>query len=1650
MRKVGKVFKWVLIVLLILLVTAVIVIQTSFFKNFVSRKATAYLKEKIKTEFRIGSIDYSIPNWIELNGLYIEDEMGKVLVRGKKIRVDLNMIGLISGKYEINKVLLDEAELNLSRKPYDSLFNYQFIVNAFVTKDSTAKLDTGTAKPLHLDLKNIEIKNAVVTIDDKYSGMQLQSKVVSFTGVIDKIDLERSFFDIKETRLDRSNIKIRMLAKTAPPPGADSAVQPSFSLQNAIITRSSFIYEDSALQMVSNNVIDSFKLNKLNYETDKIKIDDIVLDNSNIKFANNFAIEKVKAAADTIQKEVAVNNLTITVGAVKLSRNKLTFRDTGKPAAAGGFDPANIQLTNLAAFVKDIKYNSSSFKANIENIALAEAKGFQVDTATAKVSVTNEEYKLDDILIKTPNSYIQGNTWIMPATFSTNPTLDNEVNFINTKLSLKDIELINPAIVNKYKKQLGNNNTLYINVAAKGNAQQFNIQSLSAHTNTNEILLHANGWVGNLHQPKNLQYDLAIHDLLVTRALLLPFVNKPGTEVNLPPSIRMKGKMSGNTVKVNPDVVISSAFGVAMIKGTVAGFDNQKDLSYNLRIAAKQLETGRWINKDSLLGKLTGNLTLKGHGTDYKTATATSTVNFSSFVIKKHEYNNIFLHANAIKGLYQVDGNIDDDALQVDLRSGMSFRGKYPSGKGFINVGNANFGAMGFSTDTLQLKTMMKFDIVNLEPSGLKALVRFDSTALVTGVNTFLIDSMIASGLRDSGLTKFALTSPIVNANMTGDFTYDHLEEMANFYKEKYTKTNRTTRADHISKSNFDLAVVLQPHPMLLALMPGLFFDKNILIKARVDNEKDSSLTFDATAPLLVYNTNRIVNLNAAVNGLQDSIKYKVTIDSASSGALQFFATSLSGGYSNNTFSADLLTKNEAGKDQYEIAITGLKNNDDYRISLSDPLLLNYKSWDVNKSNQVIISKAGFNIQQLEIQKQQEKISVTSISQVPNAPLKINVDRFALSNITGFLNKDSILVDGNLNAAITVGDFDKKMPTANGTVGIDSLQYQRIPVGNVLVNARTIDNSGVSLDGSLTGNNNKVTIAATYNQQNIDANILLEPITLQTLQAFSQGFLAGSKGDITGKIVVNGPVDKPVWNGNLQFNNAVTTVAGYGTQLKIDKQQINLSYPQITFPNFTIKDSLNQPIVINGSLTQSEKEGFITDLNIKTTNFTALANTAAMNSNLYGTAIVDLNMQVTGPAVAPDISGSVALKEKSNITVVRKTQVPSEKDREGVMKFVDMDTIRNELVIPDVASDNVRPVNNKILNYNLNIDISKDAKLNIIVDPITRDELQVQGSGQLNAGVMPNGDVALTGAYNLSKGSYQLNYQFIKRKFVLQEGSSILLSGDPTNAEADITAIYEINAVPYDLLGNELGGISDIEAKLYRQKLPFEVVLNIKGHVLQPQLSFNIRLKEKVAGVNAELSTTIENKLQQIKGDEAQMNKEVFALLIMGRFIGDQSKDFFASSGTAGGLKPQQIVKESVSRFLSEAVNQLAAGLIKGVDLDVNLKTVDDYSSATQRTDLSVGLTRRMLDDRLTITVGKSFTVEGDDPVARGQNNENLNFLPDISTNYKLSKDGKYAMRLYRRNQYEAILDGYFTETGLAFTFSVNYDKFKDLFKKKK
>src|SRR5690606_7850351 len=192
--------------------------------------------------------------------------------------------------------------------------------------------------------------------------------------------------------------------------------------------------------------------------------------------------------------------------------------------------------------------------------------------------------------------------------------------------------------------------------------------------------------------------------------------------------------------------------------------------------------------------------------------------------------------------------------------------------------------------------------------------------------------------------------------------------------------------------------------------------------------------------------------------------------------------------------------------------------------------------------------------------------------------------------------------------------------------------------------------------------------------------------------------------------------------------------------------------------------------------------------------------------------------------------------------------------------------------------------------------------------------------------------------------------------------------------------------------------------------------------------------------VSTDIISDVQTKLTQLRQEPGELNKQVFALLLLNRFVGENPFD----NSAGGSLDANTFAKQSVSKLLSEQLNSLAEGLIEGVDIDFDLATTEDYTTGARedRTDLNIGVSKRLLNDRLTVSVGSNFELEGPRQTNQSQNN----LAGNININYKLSKDGRYALRAYRKNDYTGTVEGYVIETGVAFVISIDYNKLKNIF----
>jgi translocation and assembly module TamB len=165
------------------------------------------------------------------------------------------------------------------------------------------------------------------------------------------------------------------------------------------------------------------------------------------------------------------------------------------------------------------------------------------------------------------------------------------------------------------------------------------------------------------------------------------------------------------------------------------------------------------------------------------------------------------------------------------------------------------------------------------------------------------------------------------------------------------------------------------------------------------------------------------------------------------------------------------------------------------------------------------------------------------------------------------------------------------------------------------------------------------------------------------------------------------------------------------------------------------------------------------------------------------------------------------------------------------------------------------------------------------------------------------------------------------------------------------------------------------------------------------------------------------------------LNKQVFALLVLRRFISDDPLNSEAGSDL------ESTARQSVSRLLSEQLNRLSEN-VEGVELSFDVKSYEDYStgSGEGQTELQLGLSKSLLDDRLVVKVAGNLEVEGD------TQNSATDYIGDLGLEYKLTEDGRFRITGFRQSNYD-MLDGEVIETGMGLIYIKDYNTFRELFK---
>lgn len=110
-------------IIFLLVIGAFVYLQTPSGQALVTTEVTKFLENKFGSKVSAKRIAYHIPDWIELDEVFVADNKKDTLVAAQKLYVDLDMLALLKSKVTINKVKLEGIRAKIKRTLPDTTFN---------------------------------------------------------------------------------------------------------------------------------------------------------------------------------------------------------------------------------------------------------------------------------------------------------------------------------------------------------------------------------------------------------------------------------------------------------------------------------------------------------------------------------------------------------------------------------------------------------------------------------------------------------------------------------------------------------------------------------------------------------------------------------------------------------------------------------------------------------------------------------------------------------------------------------------------------------------------------------------------------------------------------------------------------------------------------------------------------------------------------------------------------------------------------------------------------------------------------------------------------------------------------------------------------------------------------------------------------------------------------------------------------------------------------------------------------------------------------------------------------------------------------------------------------------------------------------------
>lgn len=933
----------------------------------------------------------------------------------------------------------------------------------------------------------------------------------------------------------------------------------------------------------------------------------------------------------------------------------------------------------------------------------------------------------------------------------------------------------------------------------------------------------------------------------------------------------------------------------------------------------------------------------------------------------------------------------------------------------FKKIDLAGLGWVDDSIGTLAANVELRAK--GLFPDSLNGSLNITEATYEDPMNFYFFKNMVLRSSWEDSIHRMEFRSDPLHAYAQGQFTVSQLGGFVRNYIQRYVGGD-SSYAKGIRSIDCSVELI-RPKIFNELLLPDWQIDPGARISAQYTDQEDI-LHLDIQSAAVSYLDYSLKGIRlrdrSRGNGLQ------LSVDELEAGGRSFSDLSLRTLKRMDSLTLELQgTLIDTTEARFQLAANLLRTADTtFKVHwLPSKLIYGAYQFNVPASGWLKVEPSQIEVHELEMQSDEGRLFADGfVSKSPLQVLRLSFEGFELGFLNPILDQYDTEVFARVSGQVIMSELLAKPKYGIG-LRTEQTLINDFALGDLdLYSDWSLYTGVVNLSGQIEQEGvRKLDLTGQFVPDSLysDMQLQLDRFDLNVLQPYMQGVITELRGACRGQLELEGKLGDLSVKGQVELPDAGFTLPVLNTDYQLqDIPTVRFSDRSIQMAKVPIRDTrLGSKGTVELYLAHDRLKNFDLDMQIEADKLLCLNTSSKDSPFYYGKAFGTGLIRLSGTPEALELDVDAKADEGTLFSI------PMGGPKEVVgTSFISFHQTDRSLLEADPEEEIRLEESGNPLALHFDLEVTPEAELEIIIDEQTGDLLRGRGRGQLQIDIDREGDVQIVGDVAIDKGHYQFTLTgIVNRRFDLVEGGTLSWDGSPFDSQIDIKARYNTRVSLGPILDDYKGVRTDLD--LY---------LILRENLMNPTIDFDIQTPQATSDAQAKLQNYFSNK--------DRLNRQAFSILSMNTLL--------AESGTnsGGGVFSETNLTNNTYQMLT---NQVSNWLNSGVNfIDINVNYVGSEDPGVTNDEFEVGVSKKLMNDRLTING------EFDVPVGADQaQNQQQSLVGDVELVYDITPDGRFKARVF--NQTNDQLNGQITTMytqGLGVFYTTDFNDLGELVQK--